>query len=66
MASYHIYGVACGETTVESQDHEYYRRMARGRGEVSYLVYTFILRGFSADCMQDFVNSYDLGYAAWT
>ncbi|KAI0091076.1 zf-DHHC-domain-containing protein [Irpex rosettiformis] len=33
MASYHIYGIACGETSVESQDNEYYRKMAKGRGE---------------------------------
>ncbi|KAI0696954.1 zf-DHHC-domain-containing protein [Cytidiella melzeri] len=33
MASYHIYGITCGETTVESQDHEHYRHLAKGRGE---------------------------------
>ncbi|KAI0787365.1 DHHC palmitoyltransferase-domain-containing protein [Fomes fomentarius] len=33
MASYHIYMIANGETSVESQDHEQYRRVARDRGE---------------------------------
>ncbi|KAI0707044.1 zf-DHHC-domain-containing protein [Earliella scabrosa] len=33
MASYHLYMVANGETSVESQDHEQYRRVARDRGE---------------------------------
>ncbi len=39
MASYHIYMIANGETSVESQDHEQYRRVARDRGEVSFASY---------------------------
>ena len=34
MFGWHMWSVACGETSVEGQDHEQYRRMARGRGEV--------------------------------
>ncbi|PSS32067.1 hypothetical protein PHLCEN_2v2174 [Hermanssonia centrifuga] len=33
MAGYHFWGIAKGETTVESQDHEHYERIAKGRGE---------------------------------
>ncbi|KAH9924107.1 DHHC palmitoyltransferase-domain-containing protein [Amylocystis lapponica] len=33
MAGWHLWSVACGETSVESQDHEQYRRIARSRGE---------------------------------
>lgn len=34
MLSYHLWGIACGETSVESQDHEIYRKRAKSRGEV--------------------------------
>jgi palmitoyltransferase len=34
MAGYHLYAISIGETSVESQDHAVYRRMARQRGEV--------------------------------
>ena len=61
MAGWHLYMIACGETSVESQDHEQYRRFAGRRGEVSRhfvsnttsLMYSF---------PQTFVNCYDLGY----
>ncbi|KAF7337106.1 Palmitoyltransferase [Mycena venus] len=33
MCSFHLWTVAHGETTVESQDHEIYRRMAKSRNE---------------------------------
>ncbi|KAI0925493.1 hypothetical protein AcV5_008215 [Taiwanofungus camphoratus] len=33
MSAWHIWSVACGETSVESQDHEYYRKRAQARGE---------------------------------
>jgi len=33
MLSYHLWGIACGETSVESQDHNIYRRRAKARGE---------------------------------
>jgi len=33
MITWHIWGIANGETSVESQDHEHYRKVANGRGE---------------------------------
>ena len=34
MLSYHLWGISCGETSVESQDHDIYRKRAKSRGEV--------------------------------
>ena len=34
MLSYHLYGISRGETTVEAQDHEEYRKKAKRRNEV--------------------------------
>jgi palmitoyltransferase len=42
MAGWHVWSVSTGETSVESQDHEVYRRMAKGRGEVR--LFDFSLR----------------------
>ncbi len=36
MAGWHLFMIASGETSVESQDHELYRRVARDRGEVPF------------------------------
>lgn len=33
MTAFHVWGIACGETSVESADHEQYRRTAKTRGE---------------------------------
>ncbi|KJA16200.1 hypothetical protein HYPSUDRAFT_47637, partial [Hypholoma sublateritium FD-334 SS-4] len=33
MLSYHLYGISWGETTVEAQDHEEYRKKAKRRNE---------------------------------
>ncbi|KAI0259805.1 zf-DHHC-domain-containing protein [Gloeopeniophorella convolvens] len=33
MLAWHLWSVAVGETSVESQDHEHYRRVAKSRGE---------------------------------
>lgn len=33
MCSYHLWTIAHGETTVESHDHEVYRRIAKSRNE---------------------------------
>ncbi|TCD60661.1 hypothetical protein EIP91_009721 [Steccherinum ochraceum] len=33
MAAWHVWGVASGETSVEAQDHEHYRKIAKRRGE---------------------------------
>jgi FlaG/FlaF family flagellin (archaellin) len=35
MLAWHISSIARGETTVESHDHNLYRRTARARGEAS-------------------------------
>ena len=34
MLAYHLYGIAWGETSVEGQDHDEYRRKAKERNEV--------------------------------
>lgn len=34
MLAYHLYGICWGETSVEGQDHEEYRRKAKERNEV--------------------------------
>ena len=39
MGGYHMWGVANAETTVESQDHEQYRKIARSRGDVSAIAF---------------------------
>lgn len=33
MVSWHLWGIACGETSVEAADHEQYRTLVSGRGE---------------------------------
>ncbi|KAF9457954.1 DHHC palmitoyltransferase-domain-containing protein [Collybia nuda] len=33
MLAYHLYGIGNGETSVEGQDHEVYRKRAKARGE---------------------------------
>lgn len=35
MFAYHLWTIASGETSVESQDHDVYRRVAKSRDEVS-------------------------------
>ena len=35
MLAWQLWSVAIGETAVESYDHEYYRKVASSRGEVS-------------------------------
>ncbi|KAH9080672.1 zf-DHHC-domain-containing protein [Lactarius deliciosus] len=34
MFTWHLWGVAVGETAVESQDHEHYQQVAQSRGEI--------------------------------
>ena len=60
MAGWHIFMIACGETSVESQDHEHYRKIARQRGEVSLPRPT--TQRITDGSFQTFVNSYDMGY----
>ena len=35
MLAYHIWTISLGETSVEGQDHEVYRKVAKSRGDVS-------------------------------
>lgn len=35
MMTWHLWGVVKGETSVESQDHDVYRNVAKQRGDVS-------------------------------
>ena len=37
MGGYHLWSIANAETTVESQDHEHYRKIAKSRGDVRVL-----------------------------
>jgi hypothetical protein len=34
MLTWNLWTISLGETTVESEDHDYYRKVARDRGEV--------------------------------
>jgi len=34
MLSWHLWTVSLGETSVEAQDHDVYRKVAKGRGDV--------------------------------
>jgi hypothetical protein len=47
MLAYHLWSIASGESSVEAQDHEEYRRKAKERGEVSfwllYLLQAYVL-----------------------
>ena len=38
MLAFHLYGITYGETSVEGQDHEVYRRQAKERNEVYILI----------------------------
>lgn len=40
MGLWHLWSVARGETSVEAQDHEVYRKVAKGRGEVIFLLFS--------------------------
>lgn len=60
MGAWHLWSIANAETSVESQDNDYYRKIAKGRGEVSGVLTA--LYGHLLMLRQDFVNSYDLGY----
>ncbi len=60
MAGWHLFMIASGETSVESQDHELYRRVARDRGEVGHFPHPRMSQ--CSKLPQTFVNCYDLGY----
>jgi palmitoyltransferase len=42
MLLWHLWGVCKGETSVEAQDHDVYRNVAKQRGDVS-LPYHYLL-----------------------
>ncbi|KAG1750279.1 hypothetical protein EDB19DRAFT_1679480 [Suillus lakei] len=44
MLCWHVWGVARGETTVEAQDHEVYKRIAKDRGDVLCVISYFLYR----------------------
>ncbi|TBU24439.1 DHHC palmitoyltransferase-domain-containing protein [Dichomitus squalens] len=62
MAGWHIYMIACGETSVESQDHEHYRRIAKQRGETFVNSYDM---GYLKN-LQLFFNTGQDGYPYYT
>ncbi|KAF8869537.1 DHHC palmitoyltransferase-domain-containing protein [Mucidula mucida] len=62
MCSYHLWMIMQGETSVESQDHEHYRRVASERGE------TFV-NSYDLGKLQNlrlFFNIGPTGYSHWT
>jgi hypothetical protein len=46
MLTWHLWGVAVGETAVESHDHEHYQRVAVSRGEVCFVYQSLTLLDF--------------------
>ncbi|KAI0749290.1 zf-DHHC-domain-containing protein [Daedaleopsis nitida] len=62
MAGWHLYMVAHGETSVESQDNEQYRRVARDRGESFVNCYDL---GYARN-LQLFFNVGPEGYSYYT
>lgn len=63
MLSYHLYGISWGETSVEAQDHEEYRKKAKQRNEV--IRFSVFSKAISLKSSQDFVNSYDIGFVQY-
>lgn len=62
MLAYHLWGITSGETSVEAQDHEEYRRKAKARGETfinSYNLGTW-------KNAQLFFNVWENGYPLYT
>lgn len=62
MLVYHLYGVIYGETSVEAQDNEEYRRRAGRRSEVCLVPSITVI--YLMNFVQEFVNSYDCGSVA--
>ena len=61
MLSFHLWSISQGETSVEGQDHEVYRRRALARGEVRIPDVTVDIRSSLNSLLKSFVNCYDLG-----
>lgn len=49
MLTFHLWGVAKGETSVEGQDHEHYSKVAKSRGEVRGIIPFFVLDFLETD-----------------
>ncbi|KAH9481150.1 Palmitoyltransferase ZDHHC16B [Psilocybe cubensis] len=62
MLSYHLYGISWGETTVEAQDHDEYRKKAKARNEEFVNSYDVGKKKNLAF----FFNLGDSGYSLWT
>ncbi|KAH8074796.1 DHHC palmitoyltransferase-domain-containing protein [Cristinia sonorae] len=62
MAAWHLWGIACAETSVEAQDHEHYRKVAKGRGEDFVNSYDLGKR----KNLELFFNVGKDGYPLWT
>lgn len=43
MLTWHLLSIAAGETSVEAQDHEVYRKVAKRRGDVSFCYHSLSL-----------------------
>lgn len=59
MFGWHLWSIGQGQTSVEAQDNDQYRKTAKSRGQVCDLV--FVDRNNVFTPLKDFVNSYDLG-----
>lgn len=59
MFGWHLWSIGQGETSVEVQDNDQYRKIARSRGQVC--ASTIGERGVFTFAIKEFVNSYDLG-----
>ena len=60
MFGWHLWTVGQGETSVEAQDNEQYRKIARSRGQVRGSILAD-RDGVFTSPNKEFVNSYDLG-----
>ena len=60
MFGWHLWSVGQGETSVEVQDNDQYRKIARSRGQVRGSIIAGEDSIFSS-IIKEFVNSYDLG-----
>lgn len=60
MFGWHLWSIGQGETSVEVQDNDQYRKIARSRGQVCASIIASEDGVFSLT-IKEFVNSYDLG-----
>ena len=60
MFGWHLWSIGHGETSVEVQDNDQYRKIARSRGQVCGSIFAGENGVFSLT-IKEFTNSYDLG-----